>query len=258
MQPLLDAVAAYLPSPADVPPVEGLEARRRKNAKLTRKPDADEPFCGLVFKIQADRHGDLHYLRVYSGQLKANSRVYNPGKDKKENVPQLWRIQADHREQVESVEAGDIIGLVGLRHSVTGDTLCDPAAADPAGIDHLPRNRDLHGHRAGNDHRAEEAGRRAGDDEAAGPHLPRPRKRRNRPDAHQRHGRAAPGGDQAPAAARLSPERAGAQAAGELPRDHRPGGRSDRRVPPQHGRPDAPGEARPSAWSPIRRAPSRS
>ena len=92
--------------------------------KLIRKPDADEPFCGLVFKIQADRHGDLHYVRVYSGTLKANSRVLNPGKDKKENVPQLWRVQADHREQVDAVSAGDIIGIVGLRHSITGDTLC--------------------------------------------------------------------------------------------------------------------------------------
>jgi elongation factor G len=81
-----------------------------------------------VFKIQADRHGDLFYVRVYSGRLKANSRVYNPGKDKRENVPQLWRIQADHRSQVEAVEAGDIVGIVGLRHSITGDTLCDPHA----------------------------------------------------------------------------------------------------------------------------------
>ena len=77
-----------------------------------------------MFKIQADRHGDLHYVRVYSGTLKANSRVLNPGKDKKENVPQLWRVQADHRSQVDAVSAGDIIGIVGLRHSVTGDTLC--------------------------------------------------------------------------------------------------------------------------------------
>ncbi|MHC4176163.1 MAG: elongation factor G [Planctomycetota bacterium] len=123
VQPLLDAVAAYLPSPADVPPVEGTDPKK-KDAKTTRKPDPAEPFCGLVFKIQADRHGDLHYLRVYSGELKANSRVYNPGKDKKENVPQLWRIQSDHRRQVDRVTAGDIIGLVGLRHSVTGDTLC--------------------------------------------------------------------------------------------------------------------------------------
>ncbi len=123
VQPLLDAVAAYLPSPADMPPVEGTNPKK-KDAQTSRKPDPAEPFCGLVFKIQADRHGDLHYVRVYSGELKANSRVYNPGKDKKENVPQLWRIQSDRRRQVEQVRAGDIIGLVGLRHSVTGDTLC--------------------------------------------------------------------------------------------------------------------------------------
>ncbi|MBN1396109.1 MAG: elongation factor G [Pirellulales bacterium] len=125
VQPVLDAVAYYLPSPADVPAIDGVDPKNRDN-KLVRHPNADEPFCGLVFKIQADRHGDLHYVRVYSGTLKANSRVFNPGKDKKENVPQLWRIQADHRKQVESVSAGDIIGIVGLRHSVTGDTLCTP------------------------------------------------------------------------------------------------------------------------------------
>jgi elongation factor G len=127
VQPLLDAVAAYLPSPADMPPVVGTDPKK-KETQLTRKPETSEPFCGMVFKIQAERHGDLHYVRVYSGQLKANSRVYNPGKDKKENVPQLWRIQADHRTQVETVDAGDIIGIIGLRHSITGDTLCTPQA----------------------------------------------------------------------------------------------------------------------------------
>ncbi|MCG8584854.1 MAG: elongation factor G [Pirellulales bacterium] len=124
VQPVLDAVSLYLPSPADMPPVEGTNPRD-KDAAVTRKPDPDEPFCGLVFKIVADKHGDLHYVRVYSGVLKANSRVYNAGKDKKENVPQLWHIQADSREQVESASAGDIVGVIGLRHSVTGDTLCD-------------------------------------------------------------------------------------------------------------------------------------
>ena len=125
VQPILDAVAAWLPSPLDVPPVGGVDPKRPE-VKLTHKPHPDEPFCGLLFKVQADRHGDLEYVRVYSGRLKAGSRVYNPGKDKKENVPQLWRIQADHREQVTEVAAGDIIGIIGLRHSVTGDTLCDP------------------------------------------------------------------------------------------------------------------------------------
>ncbi|MGW8256223.1 MAG: elongation factor G [Thermoguttaceae bacterium] len=124
VQPILDAVAAYLPGPEDVPEVEGVNPKK-KDSKICRRCETDQPFCALVFKIQADRHGDLFYVRVYSGRLKANSRVYNPGKDKKENVPQLWRVQADRREQVEAVEAGDIIGIVGLRHSVTGDTLCD-------------------------------------------------------------------------------------------------------------------------------------
>ena len=124
VQPVLDAVGAYLPCPLDMPPVEGLDPKK-KDAKIRRKPRPDEPFCGLVFKIIADSHGDLHYVRVYSGRLKANSRVLNPVKDKKENVPQLWRIQADERKQVEAVEAGDIIGVIGLRHSITGDTLCD-------------------------------------------------------------------------------------------------------------------------------------
>ena len=128
VQPVLDAVQYYLPSPADVPAIEGTDPKNR-GKKIVRHPSADEPFCGLVFKIQADRHGDLHYVRVYSGTLKANSRVYNPGKEKKENVPQLWRIQADRRTQVESVSAGDIIGIVGLRHSITGDALC--TAQDP-------------------------------------------------------------------------------------------------------------------------------
>jgi elongation factor G len=123
IQPLLDSVARYLPSPLDIPPVEGVDPETGK--KSARKADPGEPFCGLLFKIQADRHGDLDFVRVYSGRLKAGSRVFNPGKGKKENVPQLWRIQADSREQVTEVEAGDIVGIVGMRHSVTGDTLCD-------------------------------------------------------------------------------------------------------------------------------------
>jgi elongation factor G len=137
VQPLLDAVGSYLPCPTDMPPVEGINPKK-KDAKLTRKPKPDEPFCGLVFKIVADSHGDLNYVRVYSGRLKANSRVLNPTKDKKENVPQLWRIQADERKQVEAVEAGDIIGVIGLRHSITGDTLCD--AHDPIVLEsiHFP------------------------------------------------------------------------------------------------------------------------
>jgi len=125
IQPLLDAVIAYLPSPADMPPVEKIDPKKPEK-KLVRKASPDDPFCGLVFKIQADKHGDLHYVRVYSGRLNANSRLLNVRENKKENVAQLWHIQADRRTQVDSVEAGDIVGIIGLRHSVTGDTLTAP------------------------------------------------------------------------------------------------------------------------------------
>jgi len=127
VQPVLDAVVEYLPSPLDMPPVEG-DDPKKEGKKITRKPDPKEPFCGLVFKIQSDKHGDLHYVRVYSGTLKANSRVINLRSEKKENVPQLWKIQCDRREQIQSVEAGDIVGIIGLKHTVTGDTLSDTRA----------------------------------------------------------------------------------------------------------------------------------
>ncbi len=125
VQPVMDAVSWYLPSPADMPPIEG-EDPEKPGKKIYRKPEVKEPFAGLVFKIQVDRHTELHYVRIYAGQLKANSRVLNPGKNKKENVPQLWRVQADRREQISEATAGEIVGIVGLRYSVTGDTLCDP------------------------------------------------------------------------------------------------------------------------------------
>src|SRR6185436_10632887 len=100
--PVLDSVARYLPSPLDVPPVEGVDPKK-PDKKLIRKPDPDEPFCGLVFKILADKHGDLAFVRIYSGTLKQNTRAYNPGKDEKENIAQLWHIQADDRKQVDHV-----------------------------------------------------------------------------------------------------------------------------------------------------------
>jgi elongation factor G len=132
VQPVLDAVMRYLPSPADMPPVEGEEVvsdKKKKTTepkKLTRKPDPDEPFSGLVFKVLPAKTGDIHWVRVYSGTLKSNSRVLNPGKDIKENVAQLWHIHATKKEeQVEQAGCGDIVGIIGLRQSITGDTICD-------------------------------------------------------------------------------------------------------------------------------------
>lgn len=132
VQPVLDAVAWYLPSPTDVPPVAGLDPATLDPKKgppktVSRKPDPKEPFCGLVFKIVAEKHGDLSFVRVYSGTLKAGSRAWNPLRQKKENVAQLWHVQADRREQIEEASAGDIVGVIGPRASITGDTLCDAA-----------------------------------------------------------------------------------------------------------------------------------
>lgn len=136
VQPILDAVAAYLPNPAEVPPVEGVDPTKHKSKgksvetdeerKLIRKPDPSEPFCGLVFKVQPYKTGDLSWVRIYSGELKPNSRVLNSTRDKKENVAQLWRIHSSKKdEQLDGARAGDIVGVIGLRDSITGDTLCD-------------------------------------------------------------------------------------------------------------------------------------
>ena len=129
VQPVLDAVAWYLPSPADVPPVEGTDPTKKMPVVITRPPDPKAPFCGLVFKILAEKHGDLAFVRIYSGTLKAGSRAWNPLRQKKENIAQLWHVQADRREQVAEAQAGDIVGVIGTRSSVTGDTLCDAAAS---------------------------------------------------------------------------------------------------------------------------------
>lgn len=150
VEPLLDAVTAYLPHPLEMPPVEGIDptgkAAKGKSKKraaaiseddvpaadpkmICRKPDISEPFCGLVFKILPYKTGDLYWVRIYSGELTPNSRVLNAGKDTKENVAQIWRLHASKKdEQLDHAEAGDIVALLGLRDSVTGDTLSDTRA----------------------------------------------------------------------------------------------------------------------------------
>lgn len=127
---VLDSVARYLPSPLDRPPVRGINPYR-KDAEEIRKPDPAEPFCGLVFKILPAKTGDWYWVRVYSGVLKANTRLLCPACDKKENAAQLWQIHAtkkDREGQVDQVSTGEIVGIIGPRLAVTGDTLCDPRA----------------------------------------------------------------------------------------------------------------------------------
>lgn len=127
VQMLLDGVVDYLPSPLERPPVEGDNPNPKKEGKLTRKPSDDEPFSGLIFKIQTDQHADLCFVRVYSGTLKSGSRVLNPRTGKKELVSQLWHVQADQRQKLETdaVGAGDIVGVIGPKDVWTGDTLAD-------------------------------------------------------------------------------------------------------------------------------------
>ena len=126
VQPLMDGVTYYLPSPLDRPPVVG-RSPAKKEKEESREPDPKEPFCGLVFKIVADTHGDLFYVRLYSGTLKANSRVWNPGRQMKEFASKIYHVHADpkNREDLPTAYAGDIVGVIGPKDSITGDTLCD-------------------------------------------------------------------------------------------------------------------------------------
>lgn len=127
VQGVLDSVKYYLPSPLDRPPVIGTNPKKEKLAEK-RSPDAKEPFSALVFKILPAKTGDLYWVRIYSGTLKGNSRVYCSGQDKKENVAQLWQINATKKDrdgQLDSIGTGEIVGLIGPRFAVTGDTLCD-------------------------------------------------------------------------------------------------------------------------------------
>ena len=124
VQPLLDAVIDYLPSPVDVPPVEGTSPDGSE-PELRRAAD-DQPFAALAFKIMTDPYvGHVTYIRVYSGVLKAGQSVYNSTKKTRERIGRLLRMHANKREEIESIEAGDIAACVGLKNATTGDTLCD-------------------------------------------------------------------------------------------------------------------------------------
>jgi elongation factor G len=124
IQPMLDAVVHYLPSPLDVPPIVGRDPRT--DAEVTRAVDDKAPFAALCFKIAADPYvGKLAFFRVYSGRLKTGSYVYNASKDRKERIGRIVELHANHREEIEEVSAGDIAAAVGLRETFTGDTLTD-------------------------------------------------------------------------------------------------------------------------------------
>jgi elongation factor G len=129
VQPLLDAVIDYLPSPLDVPPVTGVEPSADEEGKIAERPaDDNAPFAALAFKVMADPYvGKLTYFRAYSGTLKTGSRVLNSSTGRTERIGRILEMHANHREEREEIFAGDIVAGVGLKQTSTGDTLCDPA-----------------------------------------------------------------------------------------------------------------------------------
>ncbi|WP_436789405.1 elongation factor G [Yinghuangia sp. YIM S10712] len=127
VQPLLDAIVRYLPSPVDIDAVEGRTVDGT-NVPTLRGPSDDEPFSALAFKIAVQEHlGKLTFVRVYSGRLSAGDQIRNTVQDRRERVTRIYRMHADKREEVAMAVAGDIVAVQGLRHTVTGETLCDPA-----------------------------------------------------------------------------------------------------------------------------------
>ncbi len=125
VQALLDAVIDYLPSPTEREPVQGTDPRDKDEA-LSRPHDDTAPFSALVFKVVSDTHGDLTYIRIYSGKLAKGTRLLNPGNNKKENASRIFEMHANNRIPLDEVGAGNIVAVVGIKDSYTGDTLCDP------------------------------------------------------------------------------------------------------------------------------------
>src|SRR5665213_840937 len=125
VQRLLDGVVDYLPAPTDMPPIQGHDVRDPTKI-IERKLTSDAPFCGLAFKIVNDQHGDLTYVRVYSGILEKGSRVLNSNRGKRENISRMFQMHAADRNPIDVAEAGDIVACIGIKDALTGDTLCDP------------------------------------------------------------------------------------------------------------------------------------
>ncbi len=234
---------------------------KKKDAKeLSASPTSKEPFCGLVFKIQAGQHGDLHFVRVYSGALKAGSRVLESRQGQEgERHPALAHPgrpprgagRAASRPATSSASSACGTRSPATRSATRSTRSCWSRSSFPETVISMAIEPE-------SSRRAQEAARHAGDAQAAGPDASDARKRGDRPDAHQRHGRAAPGGHQAPAAARLQPERQGPQAARQLSRDD-PARRRGRRASAIARSPARRSSPRCGCgWSRSRRARSRS
>jgi elongation factor G len=127
VQPMLDAVVDFLPSPLDIPPTQGTDPK--SGEQMERKASEDEPFAALAFKIVADPYGKLTYFRIYSGKLEKGAEVYNSTKDRKERIGRILRMHANQREDIDVAYAGDIVAGLGFKQTTTGDTLCDRSQA---------------------------------------------------------------------------------------------------------------------------------
>ena len=236
VQPLLDAVVKYLPSPLDIDGIQG-HAVKDEDEVIVRQPSDDEPFSGLAYKIATDPHlGKLIYVRVYSGKLEAGSTVLNSVNGRKERIGKVYQMHANKREEIASVGAGQIVAVMGLKDTKTGHTLCDPQQPGRPRVDDVPGPGDRGRDRAQDQGRPGEARHR---DPAAlrrGPDLHGQDRRGDRPDDHRRHGRAPPGDPRRPDEARVPRRGDRRQAAGGLPRDH-PQARSRTTATPTRSRP---------------------
>jgi elongation factor G len=126
VQRLLDGVRAYLPSPLDKPVMIGHKPGDKSNKEIYVQCDPSKPLVALAFKITSDVHGDLCFLRIYQGTLKSGTRVLNPNRDKRENITRVFEMHANERRMLDLAKAGDIVAVIGLKHTFTGDTICDP------------------------------------------------------------------------------------------------------------------------------------
>src|SRR5207302_1541564 len=121
---LLDAVRDFLPSPKDRPPVQGFVPKSKEKERIERRPDPAEPFSGLAFKTVSEKHGDLVFVRIYSGELHPGDTIQNSGVKKSERISHIYRLFGDRRDRLESAGPGDIVAVVGLKQTSTGNTLC--------------------------------------------------------------------------------------------------------------------------------------
>ena len=241
VQPLLDAVVDYLPSPIDREAIKGVDMDTGE--EMVRNPSDSEPFSMLAFKIMDDPFvGTITFCRVYSGKIESGTTVLNSTKDKKERVGRMLLMHANNREDIKEAYAGDIVALAGLKETRTGDTLCDHAEAGHSGAHGIPRSGHRDRDRAEVQGRPGEARHRAVEARGRGSVLPRLDRSGKRPDHPQGHGRTASRHQGRHSEAHLQGRRQYRRAAGRLSRASR--ARRSRSTTRTRSRPAAPASSR--------------